>query len=261
MSDEQRIRAMVRRTVYRAIGRPADHAPGQGRALVSGQDIEAAPYGGELGIPTGALITPLARQVAMERKVSLVERDSSAGVEGGLSAGAADARTRTVAVGGDHGGFELKNMIKRLLSTLGYAVHDVGTHSSAAVDYPDIAELVATRVAQGRAWRGIIVDGAGVGSCMAANKVRGVRAAACSDRKTAINSRSHNDANVLTLGSGIVDQSTALDIVRVWLETAAEGGRHARRVAKIMEIERRALGGMGHAVGGGPASEVMRDAV
>ena len=102
---------------------------------------------------------------------------------------------------------------------------------------------VAQLVAQGRAWRGILVDGAGIGSCMAANKVPGVRAALCYDAATAVNSRAHNDANVLTLGAGMIGPELGRQIVETWLETPAGGGRHARRVEKIMEIERRFLRG------------------
>ena len=122
---------------------------------------------------------------------------------------------------------------------MGYAVIDCGTDSTTSVDYPDFALAVAQLVAQGRAWRGIVVDGAGIGSCMAANKVPGVRAAMCYDQATAVNSREHNDANVLTLGAGLIGLNLARQIVRVWLETPAGGDRHARRVGKIMEIERR----------------------
>jgi ribose 5-phosphate isomerase B len=109
------------------------------------------------------------------------------------------------------------------------------------VDYPDFAFAVAQLVAQGRAWRGIIVDGAGIGSCMAANKVPGVRAAMCYDQATAFNSREHNNANVLTLGAGLIGSNLARQIVKTWLETAFGGGRHARRVNKIMDIEQRFL--------------------
>lgn len=167
----------------------------------------------------------------------------------------------TIAVGADHGGFELKDTIKGHLGALGYAVTDLGTTSSTPVDYPDVAEAVARQVAGGGAWRGILVDGAGVGSCMAANKVPGVRAAACYDRATAVNSRAHNDANVLTLGSGIISQDAALAIVDVWLETPAEGGRHARRVGKIMDIERRSFGGTTKAPAVERSPGAMRHAV
>jgi len=109
------------------------------------------------------------------------------------------------------------------------------------VDYPDFAYVVARMVADGSAWRGIIVDGAGIGSCMAANKVPGVRAAMCYDQATAVNSREHNDANVLTLGAGLIGPNLASQIVKTWLTTGFGGGRHGRRVEKIDEIGRRYL--------------------
>jgi ribose 5-phosphate isomerase B len=124
---------------------------------------------------------------------------------------------------------------------LGYGVIDCGTNSADAVDYPDFAYAVARLVADGRAWRGIIVDGAGIGSCIAANKVPGVRAALCYDQATAVNSREHNDANVLTLGAGLIGENLARQIVTTWLQTDFGGGRHARRVQKIGEIEKRFL--------------------
>jgi ribose 5-phosphate isomerase B len=132
-------------------------------------------------------------------------------------------------------------MLKGYLSELGYGVVDCGTDSTSSVDYPDFALAVARSVAQGRAWCGVVVDGAGIGSCMAANKVPGVRAAMCYDQATAVNSREHNHANVLTLGAGLIGPNLARQIVKTWLETPAGGGRHARRVDRIMEIERRFL--------------------
>ncbi|MGD8968599.1 MAG: ribose 5-phosphate isomerase B [Anaerolineae bacterium] len=146
-----------------------------------------------------------------------------------------------MAIGADHGGYELKEMLKGTLKELGYTVVDCGTDSTASVDYPEFAYAVAHLVAQGRAWCGIVVDGAGIGSCMAANKVPGVRAAMCYDQATAVNSREHNHANVLTLGAGLIGPSLARQIVKTWLETPVGGGRHARRVNKIMDIERRYL--------------------
>jgi len=148
---------------------------------------------------------------------------------------------QTVALGADHGGYELKEMLKGYLEELGYSVVDCGTNSTASVDYPDFALAVAQLVAQSSVWRGIIVDGAGIGSCMAANKVPGVRAALCYDQATAANSREHNHANVMTLGAGLIGPNLARQIVKSWLETPAGGGRHARRVDKIMAIERRFL--------------------
>ena len=147
------------------------------------------------------------------------------------------ARPHTIAVGADHGGVELKDAIAAHLSDTGYQVEDCGTHGPDSVDYPDFAEAVANSVARGDAQAGIVVDGAGIGSAMAANKVPGVRAALCYDVSSAVNSREHNHANVLTLGAGLIGRSLALQIVDVWLATPHGGGRHARRVAMIDEIE------------------------
>ena len=148
---------------------------------------------------------------------------------------------RTVALGADHGGYALKEELKSYLAELGWEVADCGCHSTDPVDYPDYAYAVAQLVAEGRAARGIVVDGAGIGSCMAANKVPGVRAALCYDLSTTVNSREHNDANVLTLGAGLIGLNLAKQIVKTWLETPFAGGRHQRRVNKIMDIESRFL--------------------
>ena len=152
---------------------------------------------------------------------------------------AAPAQRGPVALGADHGGFALKEALKSFLAGLGYTVVDCGTHSTEPVDYPDLAYAVARLVGSGEAWRGIVVDGAGIGSAMAANKVPGVRAALCYDYATAVNSREHNDANVLTLGAGLIGPSLAQQIAQTWLATDFGGGRHQRRVDKIMDIERR----------------------
>lgn len=144
-----------------------------------------------------------------------------------------------IAIGADHGGFALKGELIAHLQQQGYRVEDCGTYSPESVDYPDFAYAVARMVARGQAWRGIIIDGAGIGSCMAANKVHGVRAAMCYDHATAVNSREHNDANVLTLGAGLIGPNLARQIVDTFLTTEFGGGRHARRVNKIMAIERR----------------------
>ena len=148
---------------------------------------------------------------------------------------------RTVALGTDHGGVDLKEILKQTLIDQGYAVIDVGTHTKESVDYPDIALSVAELVASGKAWRGVVIDGAGIGSCMAANKVPGIRAALCYDHATASNSREHNDANVLTLGAGLIGTNLAKQILTTWLTTPFGGGRHARRVNKIIEIEHKYL--------------------
>ena len=146
-----------------------------------------------------------------------------------------------VAVGADHGGFPLKQKLATFLAELGYEVCDCGTSSTGSVDYPDFAHEVARRVANGECRWGIVVDGAGIGSCMTANKVPGVRAALCYDLSSAKNSREHNLANVLTLGSGLIGEGLARQIVQTWLETPWGTGRHAQRVEKITAIERRYL--------------------
>jgi ribose 5-phosphate isomerase B len=148
-------------------------------------------------------------------------------------------KTRRIALAADHGGYSLKENLKPYLQKQGYLVDDCGTHSPESVDYPDFAYAVAKKVSDGEAWRGIIIDGAGIGSCMVANKVPGVRAAMCYDHATALNSREHNNANVLTLGAGMIEPTLARQIVLTWLNTKFGGGRHARRVDKIMNVERR----------------------
>ncbi len=143
-----------------------------------------------------------------------------------------------VAIGADHGGFPLKEKIGFRLKEAGYEVVDCGTDSHEAVDYPDFAHAVAREVASGACRYGIVVDGAGIGSAMVANKVPGVRAALCYDLSTARNSREHNHANVLTLGAGLIGEALAWQIVEEWLSVEWGGDRHARRVAKIDDIER-----------------------
>ena len=145
---------------------------------------------------------------------------------------------RRVALGADHGGFEVKEKIKVFLEKLGYRVTDVGTDSGESVDYPDFAEKVARKVASGECDRGIMIDGAGIGSSMACNKIKGIRAALCYNVKTVINSREHNNANVLTLGGPLHSDEEFYEMIKIWLETRFAGGRHWRRVNKIMALER-----------------------
>ncbi len=156
------------------------------------------------------------------------------------SAGAGQGRV-AIAIGADHGGQALKDRIARALGERGYEIRDCGTHDLEPVDYPDFAHAVATLVADGSCRWGIVVDGAGIGSCMVANKVPGVRAALCHDVSSARNSREHNHANVLTLGARFIGEGLALEIVDTWLATDWGTGRHAARVEKITEIERRYL--------------------
>lgn len=148
------------------------------------------------------------------------------------------SKVRCVAIGSDHGGFEAKEIIRDYLRAIGYRITDVGTFSKDSVDYPDFALKVAKKVASGECERGIMVDGAGIGSSMVCNKVKGIRAALCYNLKTIINSREHNNANVLTLGGPLHAPDELREMVKLWLETTFAGGRHWKRVNKIMAVER-----------------------
>ena len=192
--------------------------------VVTAEDVLATPPGGEVHASPSAVVTPWAREVAASRGVLIV-------------LGAATPRAIAVAVGADHGGFALKEEVKAHLTRLGYPFRDLGTFSTDPVDYPDVALAVARAVRSGEARLGILVDGAGLGSAMAANKVRGIRAAPCTDPAAAKNAREHNDANVLTLGARFVDVPRMREIVEVFLATQCTEERHRRRVQKIEAIE------------------------
>jgi len=198
------------------------------KRVVTAQDI---PAGGELRVPTGSIITASAREVAAARGVRIAEVPED-------DAPSQSPPEKTIAIGADHGGFRLKEALKPLLTGLGLTPRDAGVFEEKAADYPDIAHKVAILVASGEASRGVIIDGAGIGSCMAANKVPGIRAALCYDKASARNGREHNDSNVLTLGARLLTQSQAEEVLRTWLETPFAGGRHQARVQKIMDIER-----------------------
>lgn len=148
---------------------------------------------------------------------------------------------KVVAIGADHGGFNMKQALIPYLEEMGCKVVDCGPSNNEAVDYPDFAFKVAELVSTGNACCGIMIDGAGIGSCMVANKVPGVRAALCYDYATASNSREHNNANYLTLGAGLIGLNQAKLVVKTFLTTDFAGGRHQKRVDKIMEVESRFL--------------------
>jgi ribose 5-phosphate isomerase B len=212
------------------------------KPLITAADLERVAQNSELAITDDTLITPLAREEAERhgitfRVASAGEREPSSSASSGETA--PEKSARVVAIGADHSGFELKQQLKGHLRDWGYQVLDLGTDSVEAVDYPDFAEAVGNAVARGDAWLGIVLDSAGIGSSIAANKVPGVRAALCYDRATARNSREHNDANVLALGARLIAPEAAREIVALWLSTAFAGGRHQRRVDKIRSIEER----------------------
>jgi len=147
-----------------------------------------------------------------------------------------------IALGCDHGGLDLKNAIEAKLKAMGMEVVDMGTESEESVDYPDFAAKVAESVSEGRVDRGITICGTGIGMSIAANKYPGVRAALCHDSYTARMSRMHNDANILVMGGRVTGDEVALEMLKQWIETPFEGGRHQRRLDKITAIEKKACG-------------------
>ncbi len=200
--------------------------------LITERDVRAAAQHGSLSVAPDALVTPAARDLAKHLGVALI------GSETGSAKHQHEAiASKTVALGSDHGGYGLKEALKTYVADLGYTAQDVGCHSSESVDYPVFAAKVADLVAEGAARFGIMVDGAGIGSAMVANKIAGVRAALCYDLTTAHNAREHNNANVLTLGGSLIGERLAREIVRVFLDTPFGGARHQRRVAMIDALD------------------------
>lgn len=198
------------------------------KLVITEDDVRGLESGAVLRIAEGARLTPLAADIIKEKKIELVRKTPRRGSKS----------SRMIAVGADHGGFKMKEELKGLLTELGHRVHDFGTSSEDAVDYPDFAHAVARSVAERSSDLGIVIDGAGVGSAMTANKVPGVRAAACYSVAVAKNSREHNDANVLTLGSKTITNAEMREIVKAWLGTELTEERHRKRVAKIEAVER-----------------------
>lgn len=199
--------------------------------VITEAEVRDVPINGNLLIRENAIITPSAQDLIRERSLKISVRKGSS----------YSGKVRVIALGADHGGFEMKDQLKRFLNSLGYIHRDFGTLSADAVDYPDFAHAVARSVADQVCDLGIILDGAGIGSCMTANKVPGVRAAMCYDEATAKNSREHNYANVLTLGAKMISAEQMQKIVKAWLETDEGEARHGKRVAKIMAIEKQYL--------------------
>jgi ribose 5-phosphate isomerase B len=220
----------------------------KGRGLVTERDVRGALAEGKraLEIDAGALVTPLAAEYASASGIEIIRRVDTGTPEHADPVPSPEAKSipaegRKIAFGSDHGGFPLKQMLLKYAESLGYSVMDLGTSSEEPCDYPDFAYAVARAVSSGEAWRGVAIDGAGIGSCMVANKVPGIRAACCHNEFVARNSREHNDSNVLTLGSRVTGSEVCKDILRIWLESWFAGGRHKGRVDKIIDIERRYL--------------------
>ncbi len=221
------------------------------RQLITEQTIRALLGKGSRTLETSkdAIFTPLASELITANAIKIVEPPTKGDTAGPPTAGRTQSAAgpmaaksdQVVVFGSDHGGFQFKEFLRKYCESLGYTTADVGTHSEEPCDYPDFAYAAAIMVAEGKAWRGVIVDGAGIGSCVVANKVPGVRAACCHDEFVARNAREHNDTNVLTLGSRTVGSEVCKAIMKTWLETPFGGGRHKSRVDKILDVERRFL--------------------
>ena len=206
-------------------------------ALISEADARRIEPGSTVELEPGGRVTPLAADTLRARRVTVVPAGST---DPTLPADLAPVMPVVrVAIGADHTGVALKADLVAHLRKSGRAVNDVGTVGSDPVDYPDIAAAVATAVARREADAGIVIDGAGLGSAIAANKVRGVRAAMCSSPTLARYARQHNGANVLTLGSTLVDAAAAKEIVDVWLSTPTADARYLRRLLKVRRLEER----------------------
>ena len=198
------------------------------KSLITEDDLRGLETGAKLRVSENAKFTPLAGDIIREKEIRLIKKSGRHG----------SSKIQSIAVGCDHGGFEFKERLKTILGKGGFRVHDFGTNSKDAVDYPDFAHAVAKAVSDKTADVGIIIDGAGIGSAMAANKVPGVRAAACYSVQLAKNSREHNGANVLTLGSGQNTFEETKEIVEAWLAADLTEERHKKRVEKIDNIEK-----------------------
>jgi ribose 5-phosphate isomerase B len=203
--------------------------------IITEADARMLDVGETVALRKGGHVTPLAADTLRARRVTVLSEDVLNQSDEGL---APPADIRRIAIGSDHGGFVLKSAIIPFLRGKGLSVDDVGTLTADPVDYPDVAARVARAVARGEADAGIVIDGAGIGSAIAANKIAGVRAAVCHDLTMARYARQHNGANVLSLGSTLVQTKEALEVITVWLGTPMTEPRYIRRLAKIRALER-----------------------
>jgi ribose 5-phosphate isomerase B len=203
--------------------------------MITEADARVLEYGSTVMLVAGGHVTPLAADTLKARRIALVRE--GADVDAAMLAPRSDIHR--VVIAGDHTSLKLKDAIIAHLRGRGLAVHDLGTNTSEPVDYPDTAGAVALQVARGEADAGIAIDGAGLGSTIAANKLHGVRAANCTDRTLARYAREHNGANVLALGATLVTTPDALEIVDTFLATPMREARYIRRLAKVRDLERR----------------------
>ena len=205
--------------------------------IITEADARVLDIGATVELAEGGIVTPLAKDTLASRRITIV---APGALDSSLAANLVPtADIRRVTIGSDHSGLKLKAAIVQHLRGRAVAVTDIGTTTAEPVDYPDIAGAVALAVARGEADAGIVIDGAGIGSAIAANKIRGVRAAMCPDDTIARYSREHNGANVMTLGASLLEEADALRIVDVWLATPMREPRYIRRLAKIKRLEER----------------------
>jgi ribose 5-phosphate isomerase B len=204
--------------------------------LITEADARVLPRGETVMLARGGHITPLAADTLKDRRITVVREGRASADEASL---APRADIRSIAIASDHTGVALRRTLVAFLRGRGLAVQDLGTDGSDPVDYPDVAASVARIVARGEADAGIVIDGAGIGSAIAANKVDGIRAVMCATETIARYSREHNGANVLTLGSTLVSADEARTIVTTWLSTSMREPRYIRRLAKIRDLEQR----------------------
>ena len=202
--------------------------------IITETDARVLPPGEPVMLARGGHVTPLAQDTLRERRVAVVHEGRTSDAEAAL---APVADIRTVVIAGDHTGVKLRQALVTFLRGRGLAVQDLGTDGSEPVDYPDVAASAAVVVARGEADAGIVIDGSGIGSAIAANKVRGIRAVMATTEQIARYSREHNGANVLTLGATLVTPDEARAIVTTWLTTPMREPRYIRRLAKIVDIE------------------------
>jgi ribose 5-phosphate isomerase B len=204
--------------------------------IITEADARVLPRGEAVMLAPGGHVTPLAADTLRERRITIVQEGRASADEASL---APRADVRSIAIGSDHTGVALRRALVAFLRGRGLAVQDLGTDLSDPVDYPDVAASVARTVARGEADAGIVIDGAGIGSAIAANKVAGIRAVMCATETIARYSREHNGANVLTLGATLITPDEARAIVTTWLGTPMREARYIRRLAKIRDLERR----------------------
>lgn len=200
------------------------------RRILTGEDVQHLPEGAGLRIDERTIVTDIAREWIEKKKIRVENTEATAKT---------DNTGVHVAIGSDHGGFEMKSELRGILDRMHIGFDDYGCFSKESVDYPDVAHRVALAVALGRARLGILIDGAGIGSALAANKVPGIRAGACLSEKAARNGREHNDLNVMTLGAGLMNSLELPQIVHTFVHSSLSEPRHRIRVQKILDIEKK----------------------